>query len=874
MPPCAVRRALRLRFTLFPLVLACLAPAFATPPRSPLTITGSPQLLPGGRVQFDAVLDAVQPVSDVTVTLATEAGDETTLLAGGRALAESGRSADPHRPGLEQRRFHVRFAPGLVLRAVVTPRGEGRHSVRVMVNAPGPGQDVWGDDTSFFYRREGNTLLAGWPDRDEHEGLGVARPDFDASRVPASAEPAGPVVVAGTGAGSHADTAHGSGVRAPDATTGLLTVRGSWWMFDQKNTHIPQRERLVQLLNGSATVIAQTNTDVVGFYEFPPVANPGTFYVRVWARTSYNRVGGSDTLRVHNSFGNDFTYATSTVSGVPDGTYDMGAWDLPDGATNEPAFWAFNAMQIVWRYFYFLHGDGSHAPGSMSAIWYPGSTDGTYYSGGGEIHLMNNDPVAPHIVAHEAGHNVMYNAYNGWWPVDDCPAQHYLFARSGLHCGWTEGWADWTAIAALNDPKFGFPSGSTTDLEDTSGFNEGDWVEGNVAGAMWDWIDATNEMSYDMHTDPPLPLWDTVWNHRDQTFCDYFDSTRDQGVKRSRDNELRQNSITSCTTCLQDFSEQDNTCAAAKNFPVGSFSDQSTLCSDPDYKRVDVQKDWNYVFETDELGAYGDSVLTLFDTTCAPENTLAYNDDKQTSRWPQASRIDWRSDRTGTVFLEVWNFDGYGPNRSYDLSSTRYCATPVVPAALTPSEGASVCGPNVTLTWAADGSAYNVVVDGGYRFSCMNLFTPSCPLTNLAPGPHWWQIESTLACGSVTYSPQFHFEVFGPGDVPAEAQTLDVRNSVVSWSAVSGAMSCDLVRGDLGTLLASGGDFSAATTACLGSALPGNSVPFTDTPPAGAGLFLLARARGCGGPGSYDSGSISQVGSRDAGVNASAGACP
>ncbi len=847
MPPCAVRGARLPRLTLFPLVLACLAPAFATPPRTPLTISGSSTLLPGGRVEVDAVLEAVQPVADATVTLTTETGDEISLLAGGHELAVTGRGADPHTPGLERRSYRVRFAPGLALRAVVTPRGEGRHSVRVIVNAPGPGLDVWGDDYAFFYRREGTTLLAGWPDRDEHEGLGVARPDLDARRPPA-----------GT-----------------DAPSGLLTVSGFWFMYDQDNNHIPQRERRVQLLNGSAAVIAESNTDSGGYYKFPPVPNPGTFYVRVWARVTYNRVGGTDTLRVHNSLGSDYTYATSPVSGVPDGTYDMGMWDLPDGATNEPAFWAFNAMQIVWRYFFVMRGgDGNHTAGSMSAVWYPGSTDGTYYSGGGEIHLLSNDPVAPHITAHEAGHNAMYNAYDGWWPIDDCPAPHYLFAASGLHCGWTEGWADWTAIAALNDPMFGFANGSKTDLENTSGFAQGDWVEGNVAGAMWDWIDATNEADYDKHTDPPLPLWETLWNHRDQTFCDFFESTRDQGVKRSRDNELRQNTITTCTSCRQDFYEQDNTCPAAKNFPVGSFVDQATFCSDPDYKVLSVEKGWNYVFETDELGAYGDTVLTLFDTTCDPENTLAYNDDKHTSRWPQASRIDWRSDRTGTVFLEVWNFDGYGANRSYDLSSYRYCATPLVPAALAPAEGASVCGPSATLTWSADGTSYNVVVDGGYFFPCMNLSTPSCPLTNLAPGPHWWQVESTLACGSVTYGPQFHFEVLAPGSIPADTPTLDVRASVVAWSAVGGAMSYDLVRGGLAALGASGGNFATSTTTCLGSALPGNSIPYTETPPSGDGFFLLARARGCGGAGSYDSGAEGQAGSRDAGVNASAGACP
>lgn len=847
--------------------------ALASQPKTPLTITGSARLTAGGAVEVDAVVAGTEPLDEVSLTLTVEEGDRVALAAGGRVLPEAPSAPDHDERGLVRRRYLLRFTHGMALRATVVPATPGRHSVRLDVNAPGPGQDVWGDRYALFYTRGVDGLQIGWPDPGEAPATAVRRADAP----PAATGSAGSRATAARSApvarpAPDTNSTGAASTDAPGATAGTLTVSGWWFMYDQKDNYVPQIERQVQLLDGSAQVIAQAYTDLGGFYQFPPVANPGTFYVRLWAQTTYNRNGGSDTLKVRNQLGSVYTTATSTVSGVPDGAHSMGVWDVPDGSSSEPAFWAFNSLQDTWRFFFFMHGDGSNAPGSMSARWYPGSTDGTYYQGGGEIHLAHSDPWSRSVVCHEAGHNVMYNAYNGWWPIDDCPSPHYLGQPSGIHCGWTEGWADWVALAVPNEPYYHFSDGSRMNLEDHT-FTSGPEVEGNVAATMWDWIDSNNEPDFDRHTDPAVPLWDTLWNSRDQTMCDYFDSTRHQGVKRSRDNELRQNSITTCTTCLPDFYEADDTCAAAKNMPVGSFVDQSTLCSSPDYKRVDVQRDWNYVWETDELGAYGDTVLTLFDTTCDPENTLAYGDDKQDSRWPQASRIDWRSDRDGTVFLETWSFDGYGPNRSYDLSSYRYCATPTTPAVVSPPDGGGTCGGTVTLRWSDDGTSHNVIVDGNYAFPCFGA-RDHCTVTDLAPGPHWWQVEAFLACGGQSVGPQFRFHVLDPAGVPGGTPELTVGVNGISWPPVTGALSYDVARGDLATLASSGGDFAAATQQCLASATIEFGAPFAARPDPGQGFFVVARARGCGGPGTYDDDSPGRSGPRDPGIAASAGACP
>jgi hypothetical protein len=96
----------------------------------------------------------------------------------------------------------------------------------------------------------------------------------------------------------------------------------------------------------------------------------------------------------------------------------------------------------------------------------------------------------------------------------------------------------------------------------------------------------------------------------------------------------------------------------------------------------------------------------------------------------------------------------------------------------------------------------------------------------------------------------------------------------LTWPALAGAIAYDVVHGDLAALRSSGGNYTTATLGCVTDNLASTTVGVTDTVPPGAGYFYLVRGiNGCA-PGTYDSGAPSQVGSRDAEVNASALACP
>ena len=103
---------------------------------------------------------------------------------------------------------------------------------------------------------------------------------------------------------------------------------------------------------------------------------------------------------------------------------------------------------------------------------------------------------------------------------------------------------------------------------------------------------------------------------------------------------------------------------------------------------------------------------------------------------------------------------------------------------------------------------------------------------------------------------------------------LTVAPAALSWAPAGAALHFDLVRGDLGALRSRAGDFAQAAVSCLAADVTGTSVSFTDEPPAGEGIWLLARRVTAAGNESYDSDGTGQVGSRDAGISASGSDCP
>ncbi len=138
-------------------------------------------------------------------------------------------------------------------------------------------------------------------------------------------------------------------------------------------------------------------------------------------------------------------------------------------------------------------------------------------------------------------------------------------------------------------------------------------------------------------------------------------------------------------------------------------------------------------------------------------------------------------------------------------------------------------------------------------------------------------IEAPRAAAQLFYQfdDLFHDNaIFSPH--PSIALQISVQRDRVWWTQpqVEPGITYDVVRGDLGLLRSTAGDFEQATVECLANNEPGNLVDFAESPPTGEGFWFLVRMVTPAGNGTYDEPSGSQAGSRDAGIDAAAGGCP
>lgn len=109
---------------------------------------------------------------------------------------------------------------------------------------------------------------------------------------------------------------------------------------------------------------------------------------------------------------------------------------------------------------------------------------------------------------------------------------------------------------------------------------------------------------------------------------------------------------------------------------------------------------------------------------------------------------------------------------------------------------------------------------------------------------------------------------------PTTGMTFSANKEDISWDAISGAEVYDVVKGDLDTLLSSGGDFSASITACVENNSADTQSSDTDQPDPGQGFYYLVRLEFCDGlKGTYDTHSSTQQESRDTEIEASSYKC-
>lgn len=103
--------------------------------------------------------------------------------------------------------------------------------------------------------------------------------------------------------------------------------------------------------------------------------------------------------------------------------------------------------------------------------------------------------------------------------------------------------------------------------------------------------------------------------------------------------------------------------------------------------------------------------------------------------------------------------------------------------------------------------------------------------------------------------------------------TLYLTPDELAWTATTDAESFDIVRGDLGALLSSGGDFFTATESCLGDDAVPAAFAHTTAPVAGEGFWYLVRGVASDGAQSYDTSGSAQSMPRDSSIDAAPAAC-
>jgi hypothetical protein len=102
---------------------------------------------------------------------------------------------------------------------------------------------------------------------------------------------------------------------------------------------------------------------------------------------------------------------------------------------------------------------------------------------------------------------------------------------------------------------------------------------------------------------------------------------------------------------------------------------------------------------------------------------------------------------------------------------------------------------------------------------------------------------------------------------------LDLAGDL-SWTPLPGALSYDVVKGDLNLLLSTH-SYTASVLSCPASRQAGTSLTDPDSPAIGLGWYYVVRGIGCGGNGTWDDGvGTGQSGSRDAAIDAAPASCP
>ncbi|MBI2831797.1 MAG: hypothetical protein HYX79_06035 [Chloroflexi bacterium] len=293
--------------------------------------------------------------------------------------------------------------------------------------------------------------------------------------------------------------------------------------------------------------LGSTHTnDNSGYFDFGTVTNPHTdFYVRIYS-DAYDYVHEEE-IAVLQEGGTDFTDTYKHVWQI-DSSEEPSIFvtrDLPSDYDNKPAFIIKDDFEVGWRF-----QELRYTLGSFFAEW---DKDWTVfpsqYTVGGHIYLSKYGYYQTQDALHEMGHNIMYNLYQGYPPVQG--GTHDPWAVLTEYDAWAEGWADFWAMATKNTSYMRGVDMEPPTWNYGQGYNEGDRVEERVAGALWDIYDShddTGTYQYDHSSEGFWPIWNTLVYDHGNTFHAYWDY-----LKNRVSNQLNANRAIFQNTIVYDY---------------------------------------------------------------------------------------------------------------------------------------------------------------------------------------------------------------------------------------------------------------------------------------------------------------------------------
>ena len=421
-----------------------------------------------------------------------------------------------------------------------------------------------------------------------------------------------------------------------------VTVSGRVWYEDRIFDHTgftgkalrPVRDAVLEVVRESdLEVLVVGSTTGEGTYELT-FSNSGVagVYISVLAADADNRVS------VENGSGAVYAIRSTTIDDSTDGPFVA---DLT--ATMEDAGGVFNILDVFLEGASFTQTLAGDFPPPVTAIWSPGSCDGTYFDPlGHSIRILggceaDSDEYDDTVLLHEYAH-FLTDQYSR----DDSPGGiHFLDDNSqDIRLSWSEGWGNFFPAAVRGDPLYvdtvGNVAGIAFEIEElTSPMTElsllGELAvyttnEVSVAAMLWDIFDESPQEAPGGEEDGVSvgmePIWDVFLNYLPCETCNIsnvsFEDFWDGWMNRGHGflSEMEGLASSRKMALMSDGFEPDDLESESILISVDGDAQSHTFYADGDvdYLWLDVAAGKTYSIETLGLSNGADTHIELFDS--------------------------------------------------------------------------------------------------------------------------------------------------------------------------------------------------------------------------------------------------------------------